>query len=112
MELTEEQTRIVRSRTRRLAVQAGAGAAKTTTLCAYADARRGARVLYLAFNKAIQLEAAARNARREKLWAMGSSCIFPQIFYSFAVAPVYYRRAYVMSDFAGHRPALQKIGVT
>jgi F-box protein, helicase, 18 len=60
MELTEEQTRIVQSGTRRLAVQAGAGAAKTTTLCAYADARRGARVLYLAFNKAIQLEAAAR----------------------------------------------------
>jgi superfamily I DNA/RNA helicase len=60
MELTEEQTCIVRSRARRLAVQAGAGAAKTSTLCAYADARRGARVLYLAFNKAIQLEAAAR----------------------------------------------------
>jgi hypothetical protein len=60
MELTEEQACIVRSRARRLAVQAGAGAAKTSTLCAYADARRGARVLYLAFNKAIQLEAAAR----------------------------------------------------
>jgi F-box protein 18 (helicase) len=44
----------------RLAVQAGAGAAKTTTLCAYAQARPECRVLYVAFNKAIQLEAATR----------------------------------------------------
>lgn len=60
MQLTAEQVCVVRSRARRLTVQAGAGAAKTTTLGAYADARRGSRVLYLAFNKAIQLEAAAR----------------------------------------------------
>ncbi len=51
---------MVRSRARRLAVQAGAGAAKTTTVGAYAEARHGVRVLYLAFNKAIQLEAASR----------------------------------------------------
>jgi hypothetical protein len=60
MELTEEQQRVVRSRAGRLAVQAGAGAAKTTTLCEYAAARPGRRILYLAFNKSIQLEAQER----------------------------------------------------
>lgn len=60
MQLTEEQLRVVRSRARRLAVQAGAGAAKTTTVCAYAAERPQARILYLAFNKAIQLEAASK----------------------------------------------------
>lgn len=60
MQLTSEQQRIVSSAAARLAVQAGAGAAKTTTLCAYAQARPRSRVLYVAFNKAIQLEAAAR----------------------------------------------------
>jgi len=60
MELTDEQRRIVGSRAQRLAVQAGAGAAKTTTLCAYAQARPQARILYVAFNKPVQLEAAAR----------------------------------------------------
>src|SRR4051812_24817030 len=45
MQLTEEQQRIVGSTSRRLAVQAGAGAAKTTTLCAYAAARPRQRIL-------------------------------------------------------------------
>ena len=53
MQLTSEQQRIVRSGAARLAVQAGAGAAKTTTLCAYAQVRPRSRVLYVAFNKAI-----------------------------------------------------------
>lgn len=60
MELTEEQQRVVCSRAGRLAVQAGAGAAKTTTLCEYAAARPRRRILYLAFNKSIQLEAQQR----------------------------------------------------
>jgi F-box protein 18 (helicase) len=60
MELTEEQQRVVRSRAGRLAVQAGAGAAKTTTLCEYAAARPTQRILYLAYNKSIRLEAQER----------------------------------------------------
>ncbi|KQW02819.1 hypothetical protein ASC87_00215 [Rhizobacter sp. Root1221] len=60
MELTDEQHRVVRSGAGRLAVQAGAGAAKTTTLCEYAAARPSRRILYLAFNKSIQLEAQER----------------------------------------------------
>ena len=60
MEPTEEQRRIVASQARGLVVEAGAGAAKTTTLGLYAGARQRTRILYLAFNKSIQLEAAAR----------------------------------------------------
>jgi F-box protein, helicase, 18 len=57
---TQEQQRIVESEARALVVEAGAGAAKTTTLGLYASARPRARILYLAFSKAIQLEAAGR----------------------------------------------------
>lgn len=60
MQPTEEQERIVASRARALVVEAGAGAAKTTTMKLYAGARARSRILYLAFNKSIQLEAAAR----------------------------------------------------
>lgn len=62
MQPTPEQQRIVDSDARPLVVEAGAGAAKTTTLGLYAAARPRRRVLYLAFNKSIQLEAAARMA--------------------------------------------------
>ena len=60
MQPTEEQERIVASDAGSLVVEAGAGAAKTTTLGLYAGARSRSRILYLAFNKSIQLEAAAR----------------------------------------------------
>ena len=60
MQPTEEQERIVASDAGSLVVEAGAGAAKTTTLGLYASARPRSRILYLAFNKSIQLEAAAR----------------------------------------------------
>lgn len=58
--LTLEQHRIVRSTARRLRVQAYAGTGKTATLVAYAQARPDQRILYLAFNKPIQREAARR----------------------------------------------------
>ena len=63
MQPTEEQERIVASDAGSLVVEAGAGAAKTTTLGLYASARPRSRILYLAFNKSIQLEAAARMPR-------------------------------------------------
>ena len=58
--LTDEQALVVASRAARLVVVAGAGTGKTSTLCEYARARPARRLLYVAFNKAIQLEAAAR----------------------------------------------------
>lgn len=60
MQPTEEQVRIVGAQARRLVVQAGAGAAKTTTLTLYAAARPSRRILYLAFNKSVQQEAQSR----------------------------------------------------
>jgi F-box protein 18 (helicase) len=60
MPLTEEQQAVVRSPSEALKVVAFAGAGKTSTLRAYAEARPERRMLYLAFNNAIAREAAGR----------------------------------------------------
>lgn len=54
---TDEQDLIIRSRAHFLKVEAFAGTGKTSTLVQYALARRRERMLYIAFNKSIQLEA-------------------------------------------------------
>lgn len=56
MQLTEEQRNIISCKDD-LAVNAGAGAAKTTTLLLYSKARPKGNILYLAYNKAIKEEA-------------------------------------------------------
>jgi superfamily I DNA/RNA helicase len=60
MRLTEEQQAVVGSSASCLRVNAFAGTGKTATLVAYAAARPSERLLYLAFNKAVQLEARNR----------------------------------------------------
>ena len=60
MKLTEEQALIVGSKSKSLAVIAFAGTGKTSTLCAYAQARKDKRFIYLAFNKSMALEAAGK----------------------------------------------------
>ena len=60
MPLTEEQQAVVNSRSEALKVVAFAGAGKTSTLRAYAQARPERRMLYLAFNNAIAREAAGK----------------------------------------------------
>ena len=60
MPLSDEQQAVVHSRSEALKVVAFAGAGKTSTLRAYAQARPERRMLYLAFNNATALEAAAR----------------------------------------------------
>lgn len=72
LRLTEEQERIVASEAHRLAVEAGAGAAKTTTLVAYAQARPTEQILYVAFNRAIAEEARARMPSNVKCQTMHS----------------------------------------
>jgi hypothetical protein len=57
--LTEEQRAVVASRSPALRVVAFAGAGKTSTLRAYAAARPGVRMLYVAFNAAVAREARA-----------------------------------------------------
>ena len=55
--ITVEQNAIVQSRSDFLRVNAFAGTGKTTTLVSYAKARPRERMVYIAFNKSIQLEA-------------------------------------------------------
>lgn len=54
--LTKEQEAVVKSKGN-IKINAVAGSGKTTTLMAYAAARPNQRILYLAFNKAVKLEA-------------------------------------------------------
>src|ERR1700743_1744014 len=54
--LTREQLAIVNS-TGNIKINAVAGSGKTTTLIEYARARPGEKILYLAFNRAVKLEA-------------------------------------------------------
>ncbi|MBY5959348.1 UvrD-helicase domain-containing protein [Membranicola marinus] len=57
MELTQEQQAIINS-TGNIKINAIAGSGKTTTIIEYARARpRSSRILYLAFNKSVKLEA-------------------------------------------------------
>jgi len=57
--LTDEQRAVVESTSHALRVVAFAGAGKTSTLRAYAEARPGLRFLYVAFNAAVAREARA-----------------------------------------------------
>lgn len=58
MRSTPEQEAIIGSKAAVLKVAAFAGTGKTTTLRGFAEANPGQRILYVAFNKAIQIEAA------------------------------------------------------
>lgn len=60
MSATSEQLKAVESTVHRLIVQAYAGAGKTFTLVEFAQANPHDRILYLAYNKAIQEEASAK----------------------------------------------------
>lgn len=60
MKATDEQLGVIESGADNLLVKAYAGTGKTTTLVKYAEANPRQRMLYLAFNKSIQLEAARR----------------------------------------------------
>jgi hypothetical protein len=60
MKPTEEQQAIIECDTRLLRVNAFAGTGKTSTLVEYAKARPNDRILYIAFNKAIQTDAQGR----------------------------------------------------
>ncbi len=63
VKLTAEQTAIIQS-TGNITINAVAGSGKTTTLVAYAAARPGSRILYLAFNRSVKLEAEKKFAEK------------------------------------------------
>lgn len=58
--LTPEQEGICASKADVIKVSAFAGTGKTTTLCAFSEVNPDSRILYIAFNKAIQLEATGK----------------------------------------------------
>ncbi|CAG9169981.1 UvrD-helicase domain-containing protein [Cupriavidus pinatubonensis] len=58
--LTQEQAGICASKAEVIKVTAGAGTGKTSTLVAFSDVNPNERILYVAFNKAIQMEAAGK----------------------------------------------------
>ena len=64
MHLTHEQIAIIQSRGD-IKINAVAGSGKTTTLIEYAKARQGkGRILYIAFNKSVKLEAQKKFAEK------------------------------------------------
>ncbi len=64
MELTQEQQAIINS-TGNIKINAIAGSGKTTTIIEYAKARPGtSKILYLAFNKSVKLEAIKKFAAK------------------------------------------------
>lgn len=63
MNLTQEQAAIIKS-SGNIKIVAVAGAGKTTTLIEYAKSRTGQRILYLAFNKTVKLEAEKKFAEK------------------------------------------------
>ncbi|HDR05407.1 MAG TPA: ATP-dependent helicase [Candidatus Marinimicrobia bacterium] len=63
MKLTEEQQAIIASRAD-IKINAVAGSGKTSTIIEYAKSRpKGSRILYIAFNKSVRLEAMAKFTR-------------------------------------------------
>ncbi|HKI87718.1 MAG TPA: UvrD-helicase domain-containing protein, partial [Draconibacterium sp.] len=65
MEFTEEQKKIIQS-TGNCKINAVAGSGKTTTIIEYAHARpKSSRILYLAFNRSVKLEASRKFFERK-----------------------------------------------
>ena len=87
MQLTAEQKAIVQS-TGNIRINAVAGSGKTTTIVEYARARPDSRILYLAFNKAVKLEAARKFA------ALGLDHVKVETAHSLAYKHIVFRHQY------------------
>ena len=88
--LTKEQKAIIRS-TGNIKINAVAGSGKTTTVLEYARTRpAGSRILYLAFNKAVKLEAA------RKFSEMGLHQVKVETAHSLAYKHVVFKEGYTV----------------
>lgn len=88
MELTKEQYNIVHS-TGNIKINAVAGSGKTTTIIEYAKARpRTSKILYIAFNKSVKLEAA------KKFSAAGLSNVKVETAHSLAYKHIVFKNNY------------------
>lgn len=63
MQWTHEQSPIIQSEAPKLLIQAGAGSGKTTTLVGYAQHHSRLRILYLCYNKSVEIAARGRFPR-------------------------------------------------
>lgn len=100
MKLTSQQKKIVNS-TGDIKINAVAGSGKTSTLLEYAKKRPSERILYLAFNKSVKLEAI------EKFKEAGLSNVQVETAHSLAYKHVVYRRGYQIAKngYTPHRIA-------
>lgn len=90
MRLTEEQEAIVRSEGD-IKINAVAGSGKTTTVIEYAGARpKHAKILYLAFNKSVKLEAA------KKFIAKGLHNVTVETAHSLAYKNIVFKHQYIV----------------
>lgn len=87
MQLTAEQKAIVHS-AGNIRINAVAGSGKTTTIIEYARARPDSRILYLAFNKAVKLEAVRKFA------ALGLDHVKVETAHSLAYKHIVFRHQY------------------
>jgi len=101
MELTQEQIEIINS-TGNIKINAVAGSGKTTTIIEYARARpKESKILYLAFNKSVKLEAIKKFADKKLLNVKvetAHSLAFKQIVYkhNYKVRPQGYNTAEIV----------------
>ena len=90
MELTKEQYDIINS-TGNIKINAVAGSGKTTTVIEYAKARpKTSRMLYLAFNKSVKLEAA------KKFAALGLNNVKVETAHSLAYRHIVFQHGYTI----------------
>lgn len=88
MQFTEEQAAIIKS-TGNIKINAVAGSGKTTTVIAYAKAKpQNSRILYLAFNKSVKLEA------KKKFTEKGLTNVTVETAHSLAFKNIVYRSNY------------------
>jgi superfamily I DNA/RNA helicase len=91
MELTQEQLNIIQS-TGNIKINAVAGSGKTTTIIEYAKAQpRHSKILYLAFNKSVKLEAA------RKFESCGLSNVKVETAHSLAYKKIIFRDQYTVN---------------
>ncbi len=94
MELTKEQIEIVNS-SGNIKINAVAGSGKTTTIIEYAKSRpKSARILYLAFNKSVKLEA------MKKFTAQGLTNVKVETAHSLAYKHIVMGSAYTVKTFS------------